>query len=185
MGTGTQFGLSHRIYRDFRPPYPDSLYRRVFASVAEPRTLAVDLGAGTGLVSAVLGQHFARVCAVEPDPAMASILREAAPDTELVVSPAEQADFTEGSVDLVTCANAFHWMDVPVVARSVARWLRPGGIFAGWRYPMPTIPERVSALVAREMPRWLPFRHPGVLDMDGLRTSFGAHGDFEMFAEEL
>ena len=36
VGTGTQFGLSHRIYRDFRPPYPDSLYRRVFASVAEP-----------------------------------------------------------------------------------------------------------------------------------------------------
>lgn len=183
-GFGTQFGLSHRVYRDFRPPYPDALYQRIFATVGA-NDLAVDLGAGTGLVSTVLGGHFRRVCAVEPDPAMAAHLREVAPHVELVASAAEQADFAAGSVDLVTCANAFHWMNGPVVAEAVARWLRPAGVFAGWRYPMPAVPGPIAGLLAREMPRWLAFRDPRVLDMDSMRTSFVAQRDVEMLAEEV
>jgi SAM-dependent methyltransferase len=37
-----------------------------------------------------------------------------------------------GAVDLVTCAQAWHWVDHARASAEVARVLRPGGTFAMW-----------------------------------------------------
>jgi trans-aconitate methyltransferase len=185
MSASPQFGLEHAAYRRFRPTYPEQLYARIFAQLGPERVLAVDLGAGTGLVSAVLGRHFHRVVAVEPDASMSAHLHETAPMAEIQSVDAELASFEPGSVDLVTCANAFHWMRGPEVAAAVAEWLHPGGVFAGWRYPMPELPIEVADLLRDELVRWSAFLDPRGLDMRNMQTSFGARSEFELLADEV
>ncbi len=186
MSVGQQFGLAHTAYRQYRPHYPDQLYTRVLDLLGSPRELAVDLGAGTGLVSAVLGHHFARVVAIEPDSDMAAHLHETAPAAEVRAIVAERAEFEPGSVDLVTCANAFHWMAGPQVAGLVASWLREGGLFAGWRYPMPAMPKLVEELVQREiLVHAVAFADPAVLDMRGMQRCFAERPEFEILVDEV
>jgi trans-aconitate methyltransferase len=180
-----QFGLSHHAYRQFRPAYPDEVYTRVLLALDPPHARAVDLGAGTGLVCAVLTRHFAHVTAVEHDPEMATHIHALAPSVEIMLASAERAEFEPGSLDLVTCANAFHWMQGPVVAGRVAHWLRRGGVFAGWRYPMPQIPAAVADLLADELARWLQFRDPRSLDQHSLRESFAAQPELDLLSEQI
>lgn len=161
------------------------VYDRVLDQLGPLRELAVDLGAGTGLVSAALVEHFPRVVAIEPDAGMAAHLHETAPGAELRTQAAEQAEFEPGSVDLVTCANAFHWMDGPRVAEAVGRWLRSDGLFAGWRYPMPAMPDAIHDVVRDELRRWMAFGDPRGLDIQGMQTSFGALPEFELLADEV
>jgi SAM-dependent methyltransferase len=155
MPAAPEFGLAHAVYRAFRPPYPEAVYTRIMAELAPPHALAVDLGAGTGLVSAALCRHFDRVIAVEPDAAMAAHLHDAAPRAELQPIAAEQLELPERSVDLICCANALYWMDGPRVLTAVGRWLRLGGVFAAWRYLFPNMPSALQGLFAEEFAkRW-------------------------------
>lgn len=163
MSEAPQFGLAHAVYRAFRPRYPTSLYDRLTDELAPPRALAVDLGAGTGLVSAALCERFDRVIAIEPDAAMAGHLHELAPRAELQTTAAERAQLAERSVDLICCANALYWMDGPTVLRAVGRWLRPGGLFAAWRYMFPNVPDKLAELFAEEFTqRWSQHQDPRV-----------------------
>lgn len=185
MSVATQFGLSHGAYRQFRPSYPTRLYERVLDQLGSRRERAVDLGAGTGLVSAVLVEHFEQVIAVEPDAGMAAHVRETAPGAVIRTQAAEQVVLEPRSVDLVTCANAFHWMNGPAVAAAVTSWLREGGLFAGWRYPMPSMPAAIEDLVRDELRRWLAHADPRGLDMRGMQTSFAAQPEIELLADEV
>jgi SAM-dependent methyltransferase len=173
MPAAPEFGLAHAVYRAFRPPYPEAVYTRIMAELAPPHALAVDLGAGTGLVSAALCRHFDRVIAVEPDAAMAAHLHDAAPRAELQPIAAEQLELPERSVDLICCANALYWMDGPRVLTAVGRWLRLGGVFAAWRYLFPNMPTELAGLFAEEFTaRW--GRHQDVRVTATGVTTFGA-----------
>jgi 16S rRNA A1518/A1519 N6-dimethyltransferase RsmA/KsgA/DIM1 with predicted DNA glycosylase/AP lyase activity len=74
---GSSFGAAAAAYAEHRPDYAQAAVRWALEPAPGPRVL--DLGAGTGKLTATLVALGAEVIAVEPDPAMLSELRSALP----------------------------------------------------------------------------------------------------------
>jgi SAM-dependent methyltransferase len=94
--------------------------------------VAVDLGAGTGLLARALARKVPRVLAVEPDERMAAVLRARAADAglsgiEVLQGTGEAIPFPDASADGVFVSSAWHWMDPDRAPQEVARVLRDGG----------------------------------------------------------
>lgn len=94
--------------------------------------VAVDLGAGTGLLTRALARKVPRVVAVEPDERMAAVLRARAAETglpgiEVLQGTGEAIPLPDASADGVFVSSAWHWMDPDRAPQEVARVLRDGG----------------------------------------------------------
>ncbi|MFC3503582.1 class I SAM-dependent methyltransferase [Micromonospora krabiensis] len=125
----SSFGAAAAAYAEHRPDYAQAAVRWVLDAAPGPRVL--DLGAGTGKLTATLVALGVDVVAVEPDPAMLSELRRTLPAVRAVPGSAEAIPLPDASVDAVLAGNALHWFDMPVAGPEIARVLAPGGILAG------------------------------------------------------
>ena len=114
-------------YERARPGYPDEAVRWLAGTAP---VAVVDLGAGTGKLTRSLVALGHRVTAVEPLAEMLAQLHTAVPGAETVIGSAESIPSPDGSVDVVTCAQAFHWFDHALALPEIARVLRPGGRLA-------------------------------------------------------
>lgn len=85
----------------------------------------LDVGAGTGKLTAALVAVGADVVAVEPDPAMLAELRRTLPAVRALAGSAEAVPLPDGSVDAVVAGNAMHWFDMDVAGPEIARVLAP------------------------------------------------------------
>jgi SAM-dependent methyltransferase len=90
----------------------------------------LDLGAGTGKLTRVLADHYARVIAVEPLDELRRILEARVPEADVREGRAEEIPLAEGEVDGVFAGQAFHWFANDVAVAEIARVLRPGGVLA-------------------------------------------------------
>lgn len=118
-------------YAISRPDYPAALFATLKTRCPPgPDAVAVDIGAGTGLLTQGLLQAGYRVVAVEPNAAM-----RAAADARLgenaryrsVEGKAEAIPLPNGVARLIAAAQAFHWFDVPNARKEFRRILDPGG----------------------------------------------------------
>ena len=125
----SSFGAAAAAYAEHRPDYARAAARWAVEPAPGPRVL--DLGAGTGKLTATLVALSADVIAVEPDPAMLTELRRALPDVRARPGSAEAIPLPDASVDAVLAGNALHWFDMAVAGPEMARVLVPGGILAG------------------------------------------------------
>ncbi|HEY6748649.1 MAG TPA: class I SAM-dependent methyltransferase, partial [Mycobacteriales bacterium] len=96
-----------------------------------PGRRVLDLGAGTGKLTATLVALGADIIAIEPDSAMLSGLRRALPAVRVLPGSAEAIPLPDASVDAVLAGNALHWFDMTVAGPEIARVLAPGGVLAG------------------------------------------------------
>ena len=90
----------------------------------------LDLGAGTGKLTRVLADRYARVIALEPLAELRVILEERVPQAEPLAGLAEAIPLPDTSVDAVFAGQAFHWFANEVALAEIARVLRPGGVLA-------------------------------------------------------
>ncbi|MFE9916632.1 class I SAM-dependent methyltransferase [Micromonospora sp. NPDC005553] len=125
----SSFGAAATAYAEHRPDYAQAAVR--WAVEPAPGLRVLDLGAGTGKLSATLAAVGADVVAVEPDPAMLAELRRAVPTVRALPGSAEAIPLPDGSVDAVLAGNALHWFDMTVAGAEIARVLAPGGVLAG------------------------------------------------------
>lgn len=155
-----RFGHAAAEFERYRPEYPPTLFERILAAVpADRRERTVDLGAGTGKATRALLPHFREVIAVEPDPGMAAKLKEDLPTVIVHNITAEDFSQPPSTVDLVTIANALHWMDAPRVFANVHGWLRPDAIFAVFDRPLPKTTPAIDDIMLAEMRGpWKPHR---------------------------
>ncbi|MBG6189733.1 SAM-dependent methyltransferase [Arthrobacter sp. CAN_A212] len=114
-------------YDRVRPGYPSE---SVDWSVPHGARAAVDLGAGTGLFTAELVKRGLQVTAVDPSSDMLGVLSAKLPQVTTVVGTAESTGLAVASTDLVTIAQAWHWLDPVAASAEVARLLVPGGRLA-------------------------------------------------------
>ncbi|MFC0029317.1 class I SAM-dependent methyltransferase [Micromonospora chaiyaphumensis] len=125
----SSFGSASAAYAEHRPDYAQAAARWALELAPGPRVL--DLGAGTGKLTATLVALGADVVAVEPDPAMLAELCRALPAVRALPGSAEAIPLPDASVDAVLAGNAMHWFDMAVAGPEIARVLAPGGVLAG------------------------------------------------------
>lgn len=121
------FRRAAEVYERARPSYPPEAIEWLFERTgAGPGDTIVDLGAGTGKLTRLLVPSGARVVAVEPIPEMRALIDVGEP----IDGTAEAIPMEDGSVALVTVAQAFHWFDLDRALPEIHRVLRPGGFLA-------------------------------------------------------
>jgi SAM-dependent methyltransferase len=126
---GSSFGAAAAAYAEHRPDYAQAAVR--WALEPAPGNRVLDLGAGTGKLTATLVAVGADVTAVEPDPAMLAELRRHLPGVRGLAGSAESIPLPDASVDAVLAGQALHWFDMTVAGPEIARVLVPGGVLAG------------------------------------------------------
>jgi SAM-dependent methyltransferase len=118
-------------YARTRPGYPEESLDWLAATAGlAPGSRVLDLGAGTGKLTASLADRGYVVVAVEPLPGMRAQLELDLPAVAALAGSAEQIPLADGSVDAVSVAQAFHWFEPRAALSEIARVLVPGGSFA-------------------------------------------------------
>ncbi|MCL2516181.1 MAG: methyltransferase domain-containing protein [Microbacteriaceae bacterium] len=118
------FGQAAEAYEASRPGYP---LEAVDWLVPASARRVLDIGAGTGKFTRLLRREDRAVLAVDPSGEMLDVLRARAAGIETLIGTAEQLPLPDESVDAVTVAQAWHWVDVERAVPEVARVLKPGG----------------------------------------------------------
>jgi SAM-dependent methyltransferase len=93
-------------------------------------TDALEIGAGTGILTRLLVERIGHVTAVEPDKRMRAVLSTTTAGADVRAGVAEELPVENSSCDVVVAASAWHWVDEARAVPEVARVLRPGGRLA-------------------------------------------------------
>ncbi|WP_375487160.1 class I SAM-dependent methyltransferase [uncultured Jatrophihabitans sp.] len=144
------FGSIAEQYDRARPPYPGALLDEL-ATLGGVDVL--DVGCGTGKAAVMLAERGMRVLGVEPDAGMAAVAREHGVDVE--VGAFETWDDAGRTFDLLTSAQAWHWVDPRAGARKAAGLVRPSGtvaLFWNVHSLAPELRGRFDAVYERHAP---------------------------------
>ena len=123
-----------------------------------------------------------RVVGIEQEPAMLAVAQQdsTASNIEFRQGVAQATGLPADSADVVTCVQAFHWMEPTSTLAEVSRILRPGGVFAAVDYEMPAMDGEVEAADLRflQTVRRL-LREHGIDDSAGDRRFWPKAGHLE------
>jgi ubiquinone/menaquinone biosynthesis C-methylase UbiE len=157
------FSQVARGYAAYRPRYPDELFD-FLAGRTPARMLAWDCACGNGQATMDLAARFDRVIATDSSAAQ---IAEAPPHPRIEwrVAPGERSGIPTATCDLVTVAQALHWLDIDAFFREAARVARPAGLVAVWSYGEVALDHSEANRVLRHFaravvaPYWPPQRH--------------------------
>jgi SAM-dependent methyltransferase len=127
----SRFSSRVDAYVKYRPGYPAGI-AELFAREAGLGTASAvaDIGSGTGISAEPFLKARHVVYCVEPNAPMRTAAERSLggyPGFRSVAGSAESTGLPDDSVDLVLCAQAFHWLDRARASREFARITRPGG----------------------------------------------------------
>lgn len=118
-------------YARYRPGYPAAVLDMLRAQIGlTSASVIADVGCGTGILARLFCAAGNHVYGVEPNISMLDFARESLrefPQFIPVAARAEATTLPDGSVDIVTAGQAFHWFDPQRTRREFARVLKPGG----------------------------------------------------------
>lgn len=124
------FGAVANDYDRFRPSYPEAMIDDLVALAPDA---VLDVACGTGKATTLLAERGLNVLGVEVDAEMAAVARGHGLAVE--VGAFESWDAAGRRFDLITCAQAWHWIDPATGIDRAAGLLRPGGVLAPfWNY---------------------------------------------------
>ena len=126
-----RFSNRQANYAKYRPSYPRELLERLALRIdlSADRDVA-DIGAGTGIFTERLLERSLNVRAVEPNAQMLGVARDTLSHRDgftAVNGTAESTTLPRASIDVIFCAQAFHWFNTAATAAEWRRVLRPYG----------------------------------------------------------
>jgi len=147
MSFKDRFSDHAELYARHRPGYPEELFAYL-ASLAPRCRRAADLATGNGQAALGLARHFGEVVAVD---ASAAQLAHARPHPHITYrqTAAEATGLPDAWADLITIAQALHWMHFDRLWPEVERVLAPGGVIAAWMYDLARTDPEVDRIVDR------------------------------------
>lgn len=119
-----------KAYIDVRPEYPEALIDLL--GICKESKI-VDIGAGTGKLTAQLWKRTKKITAIEPSNKMSQGIFQAIPEfpvNQFIEATAENTTLKNAEFDLVTYGQCWHWLDAPAASREAVRILRPHGKIA-------------------------------------------------------
>lgn len=140
-----RFSTDSGGYASFRPTYPKELLDFVLSNTPG-RERAWDCGTGNGQLAVELVRYFDRVDGTDIS---MNQLAQAPQIPSLFFSrqPAEKTDLPDGSIDLITVAQAIHWFDFERFYVEVNRVASFDARIAVIGYPLFSINEVVDAVI--------------------------------------
>lgn len=128
------FNMAAAQYAASRPSYPPALFDAIEELIGDrlAGTRVADVGAGTGIATALLRQRGAEVVAVEPGEAMARECRRALPEVLVVRGDGNALPLADASCDLIAYAQSWQWTDPTRSVPEALRVLSPAGALAIW-----------------------------------------------------
>jgi SAM-dependent methyltransferase len=164
------FSAHSTDYARYRPHYPRALFSYL-ASISPARDFAWDCATGNGQAALGLAEFFQKVVATDASEAQLSQATEHQV-VEYRRATAEDSGLGDKTVDIVTVAQALHWLDPERFFVEVERVLKPGGVLAAWCYNLikvsPEIDPELERFYSETVgPFWPPER---VLVETGFRT---------------
>jgi len=130
------------IYDNARPECPQKIKEILLNYLNRTLSLVVDIGCGTGLSTVIWSEVSSNVIGVEPSEDMIKLAREKSvglSNVEFISAFSNNTGIQDNSADIVTCSQAFHWMNPESTINEVARILKPGGIFATYDCDWPPV----------------------------------------------
>jgi SAM-dependent methyltransferase len=157
------FGKTAGDYGRHRAGFPDELFDRLEAfGVGRAGQSLLDLGTGTGSLARGFAARGARVTAIDRAPALLEEARRLSAAAGLEIdyrqATAEASGLADGSFQVVTAGQCWHWFDRPAAAREARRLLQPGGRLVICHFdwlPRPgNLVARTEALIQAHNPAW-------------------------------
>jgi SAM-dependent methyltransferase len=140
-------------YDEYRPRPPAAIADLLTRIAQTDRLrLVVDIGSGTGLSTWLWAGRAGAAVGIEPSPDAREFAekRSGGYETSTNVSFQDGTSTATGlpdeCADIVSCSQAFHWMEPEATLLEVSRILRPSGVFAAydWDWP-PSIHWEIEA----------------------------------------
>src|SRR6186713_313166 len=119
-------------YARYRPGYPEAMIEQILSQVPQ-KEAAWDCATGNGQAAILLAPHFSHVEATDISKDQLSRALQH-PSIHYSVSPADTTTFEDNSFDLITVAQAYHWLPFTAFHQEAARVGRPGCLLAIWGY---------------------------------------------------
>ncbi len=163
MNQPVNFGLTADDYGKHRAGFPPSLFERLAPfGIGEAGQHLVDLGTGTGTLARGFAARGCHVIGIDPAEAMLIEARRLATQAQLTiefrVGKAEATALADGSVDVVSAGQCWHWFDRPTAAAEVARILQPNGkvliAHFDWLPLQGNVVAATEALIEAHNPAW-------------------------------
>ncbi|XP_027351899.1 putative methyltransferase DDB_G0268948 [Abrus precatorius] len=140
-------------YAVARPSYPQKLFQFI-SSKSPSHQLAWDVGTGSGQAAKSLSMIYKNVIATDTSETQLefaakfpNVRYQHTPST-MSMAELEQVVAPQGTIDLVTIAQALHWFDLATFYEQV-KWVlkKPHGVIAAWCYNLPRVSDAVDTVL--------------------------------------
>jgi len=129
------FSKQASAYAKYRPSYQPALVDYILGFVSEKKH-AWDCATGNGQAAVLLSPWFEKITATDISEKQLQLAVKK-DNIFYSVGKATPTDFPDNHFDLVTVAQAYHWLPFEPFEKEVKRVSKPGGIIAVWGYNIP------------------------------------------------
>ena len=162
-GKAFDWGRTSKEYARYRDIYPEEFYRKIAdRGLCVKGQKVLDIGTGTGVLPRNMYKYGAEwtgtdISAEQIEQAK-SIAQAGGMNIDFLTVPAEQADFPEGSFDVITACQCFWYFDHEKLMPKLAKMLKPGGklviLYMAWLPYEDRIAGASEELVLKYSPGW-------------------------------